>query len=60
LVAGLAGGKRKRSLSQSHKEKLARGREKAGLTRDERGRLVHSQSQNRAQGEALVPARGVT
>ena len=48
-VAGEVGARKRRQLSKAHKEALAQGREKAGLVRDETGRMVHSQAQDVAQ-----------
>ena len=52
-VAELADGRKKRPpMSEDQKMKLAEARQKAGLTRDEKGRLVH------AQGEITSQKRG--
>jgi hypothetical protein len=48
-VAREVGARKRRQLSEAHKEALAQGREKAGLVRDETGRIVHSQAQDVAQ-----------
>jgi len=55
-VGRMAGARRRRTLSEAQKERLRLGREKAGLTRDEKGRLVHVQAQNSTQIEA-IPAQ---
>jgi hypothetical protein len=53
LVAQMAGARKRRQLSETQKEAMALGREKAGLIRDEKGRIVHSQTQNSIQGEVI-------
>lgn len=60
MVATLAGGRKRRQLSEVQKEAMARGRVKAGLVRDEKGRIVHSQAQNSTQNGAIpTQARGL-
>jgi len=49
----LVSARRRRVLSEEQKEKLKLGREKAGLTRDEKGRLVHVQAHDNAQFGAI-------
>ncbi len=47
--------RKRRQLSEAQKEAMALGREKAGLVRDEKGRIVHSQAQDTSQNEAIPP-----
>jgi hypothetical protein len=53
LVATMAGARKRRQLSEAQKEAMARGREKAGLVRDEKGRIIHSQPQNSTHNETI-------
>ncbi|MCX5888494.1 MAG: hypothetical protein NTY36_03475 [Deltaproteobacteria bacterium] len=53
LVAVAIGARKRRQLSEVQKEAMALGREKAGLVRDEKGRIVHSQARNTTQNEAI-------
>jgi hypothetical protein len=55
-VAAAVGARKQRQLSEAQKEAMARGRANAGLVRDEKGRIVHSQSHNSTQDEA-IPTR---
>lgn len=58
-VATAVGARRRRQISEAQKEAMARGRVKAGLVRDEKGRIVHSQGHNSTQNEAIpTRARG--
>ncbi len=55
-VAELADGRRKRPpMSEDQKMKLAEARQKAGLTRDEKGRLVHAQGEITSQKRGDLP-----
>jgi hypothetical protein len=56
-VAGMAGARKRRKLSEAQKAAMALGRQKAGLVRDEKGRIVHSQAQNTTQNGAIFPER---
>lgn len=57
LVCEMAGARKRRQLSEAQKEAMARGREMAGLVRDEKGRIIHCQAQNLIQNEA-IPTKG--
>lgn len=59
MVAETSGALRKRRLTESHKEAMALGREKAGLTRDEKGRITHSGTPEKPPKlNDLPPGRG--
>jgi hypothetical protein len=52
-VAAAVGARKRRQLSEAQKEAMALGREKAGLVRDEKGRIVHSQARNTSQNGTI-------
>ncbi len=58
LVAKAVGARRRRQLSEAQKAAMALGREKAGLVRDEKGRIIHSQAHNTIQNEAIPAPDG--
>lgn len=58
IVAEMAGAKKRRILTEEQKELLRLGREKAGLTRDEKGRLVHVQAQDLTHIETIPSPAG--
>jgi hypothetical protein len=55
VVGQMAGARKKRTLTEEQKERLRLGRERVGLVRDERGRLVHVQVQDSPRFESPGP-----